>query len=96
MKNRDQILEILRSSKEKLKDKYPIEYLGLFGSYSRNEQNTKSDIDILVEFNDKIGIKFIDLAEELESLLEIKVDLVSRKGVKSEYLAIIEEDLVNV
>ena len=70
--------------------------MGLFGSYSRNEQNSNSDIDILVEFHDKIGIEFIDLAEELESLLGMKVDLVSKKGVKKEYLTIIEEDLVHV
>jgi predicted nucleotidyltransferase len=96
MKNRDQILDILRSSKEDLKNKYPISFLGLFGSYSRNEQNTESDIDILVDFNGKIGIEFIDLAEELETLLGMKVDLVSKRGIKKEYLAKIEKELVNV
>jgi len=34
----------------------------------------------MVEFNDKIGIRFIDLAEELESLIGFKVDLVSKKN----------------
>lgn len=96
MKNRDQILNILRSSKEDLKNKYPISFLGLFGSYSRNEQNKESDIDILVDFNGKIGIEFIDLAEELETILGMRVDLVSKRGIKKEYLAIIEKELVNV
>ncbi len=96
MKRIEEILNILRSKKAILKEKYPISYLGVFGSYSRKESNPESDIDILVEFHDKIGIEFIDLAEELESILGLKVDLVSKRGIKKEYFAIIEEDLVNV
>ncbi len=44
----------------------------------------------MVEFNDKIGIRFIDLAEEIESLLERDVDLVSKKAIKPKYFKSIE------
>ena len=67
--------------------------MALFGSYARNEQTDSSDVDILVEFNDKIGIKFIDLANELEKSLGLKVDLVSKKGIKAKYLKSIEKEL---
>jgi len=96
MKSKEEILKILRKNKSILHEKYPISYLGLFGSISRGDSTTKSDIDILVEFNNKIGIEFIDLAEELETLLGMKVDLVSKRGIKSQYFTIIEEDLIHV
>ena len=66
-----------------LKKKYPVEWLALFGSVTRNDFNPdKSDIDILVEFNGSIGIEFVDLADDLEKLTGQKVDLVSRGGLK--------------
>ncbi len=72
---------------------YGLKNIAIFGSYSRDQQNDASDLDILVEFNRPVGVEFIDLAEELERLLNIKVDLVSRNGVRPEYLKQIESDL---
>ena len=79
--------------KARLCEKYGLNTIAVFGSYSRGQQNDKSDVDILVDFNKPIGVGFIDLANELETLLQIKVDLVSKKGVKPQYLAHIEEEL---
>jgi hypothetical protein len=53
-------------------------------------------VDILVEFNGNIGWQFLTLADELEQLLGLKVDLVSRKGVKPHYLEYIQKDLIYV
>jgi predicted nucleotidyltransferase len=50
-------------------------------------------LDILVEFTDKIGIRFIDLADELE-IVGFRVDLVSKKGVKDKYLKAIDLELI--
>jgi len=72
---------------------YGLKNIAIFGSYSRDQQNDASDLDILVEFNRPVGVEFIDLAEELERSLNIKVDLVSRNGVRPEYLKQIESDL---
>ena len=63
MKSLPEIKLILNSHKDNLFTKYPIKSLAIFGSYARKEQNDKSDVDIIVEFNGKIGIRFIDLAE---------------------------------
>ena len=68
----------------------------IFGSYSRREQNDSSDLDILVEFTGNIGIRFIDLADELESIIGFKVDLVSKNGIKEKYLQSIDSDLIYV
>lgn len=70
--------------------------MAIFGSYAREEQTKNSDLDIIVEFNDKIGIRFIDLAEELEKIVGLKVDLVSKKGVKEKYLQEIKSELIYV
>lgn len=70
--------------------------MGLFGSYARNEASKESDIDILVEFASPVGFEFVDLAIELEAILNHKVDLVSRKGVKPNMLPYIEKDLLYV
>ena len=72
------------------------EMIILFGSYARGDFNEKSDIDILVDFNGSIGIKFISLAHELEDIFNTKIDLVSRKGIKPKYLPYVEKTLINV
>ncbi len=96
MKSLPEIKLILNSHKDNLFTKYPIKSLAIFGSYARKEQNDKSDVDIIVEFNGKIGIRFIDLADEIEDLLGIRVDLISKKGIKDKYYQAIRSDLVYV
>ncbi len=93
MKTLSDITATLREVQPQLFTKYGIEQLAIFGSYSRSDQNINSDLDILVEFNQPIGIEFIDLAEELEIILNIRVDLVSKHGIKSKYFKVIESEL---
>ena len=96
MINLNEIRNILSLLKPELTSKYPIASIGLFGSIVRNDFNEKSDIDIIVEFNDKIGIEFIDLANELEEKLNWKVDLVSRGGIKPKYFNVIEPEIIYI
>lgn len=96
MKTLTEVVSILKQNKAHLCAKYPIKSMAIFGSYTRNEQADQSDIDIMVEFNDQIGIRFIDLADEIEKLLEAKVDLVSKKGMKERYYKAIKADLLYV
>jgi hypothetical protein len=96
MKKLQEIKSILEENKQQLYAKYPIESIAIFGSYSRNEQSKLSDIDIMIEFNDDIGIRFIDLADELEDLLGVRVDLVSKNGIKERYYKVIKPELIYV
>ena len=59
----------------------------MFNSYVRGVADKKSDIDILVhlDYNQKIGLQFIQMKLNLETLLNIKVDLVSSNGM-SKYI----------
>jgi predicted nucleotidyltransferase len=82
--------------KQRLYSRYGLSNIAIFGSYARNQQTDRSDVDILVEFNKPIGIDFIDLAEDLEQILSIKVDLVSRRGLKERHFKAIEKELYYV
>lgn len=96
MKTLQEIRNTLTSHKNRLFQDYSIKSLAIFGSYSRKEQKDASDLDILVEFTGKIGIRFVDLADDLENILGIKVDLVSKKGIKEKYLNSLDSDLIYV
>lgn len=87
----------LQRLKPFLANKYHVSLLGLFGSIVRDDYSpASSDIDIIVDFNQPIGVEFIDLAELIEKELKKKVDLVSKKGIKSKYLSQIEPEIVYV
>jgi uncharacterized protein len=79
----------LKELKPILHQKFFVDKIGYFGSYSRNEQNELSDIDILVSFTKPLGWEFFDLQEFLENQLNIKVDLVSEKAIKEQLRHII-------
>jgi predicted nucleotidyltransferase len=74
MKTLLEIKSTLGKHRQYLFRSYPIESMAIFGSYARSEQTDDSDVDIIVEFNDKIGIRFIDLADEIEKLIGHKVE----------------------
>jgi hypothetical protein len=81
--DKKEIFEIIRSKKPELASRYGVRRLGLFGSYVKNRQRKKSDIDILVQFNRDIDLfDFVDLREYLESQLNSKVDLVMESALK--------------
>lgn len=96
MLSKQKILASLQSVKPVLEEKYGVDMLALFGSYSRNDATIDSDIDILVGFRQALGIEFIDLAYELEDLLHHKVDLVSIKAIKPKYFEALKEQLIYV
>ncbi len=80
---KQEIITIIRNSKPEMESLYGVQRLGLFGSYVREKQSKRSDIDILVTFNRDIDLfDFLDLREYLESRLSIKVDLVMESALK--------------
>ena len=66
-----------------LQDKYSVKEIGLFGSYIRDEQDSNSDLDIIISFNESPSLfKFVELENFLSDKLKIKVDLVMRTALK--------------
>ena len=86
----------LRELKHELSTRFYVDTIGLFGSVLRNDFSENSDIDIIVEFKKPVGVEFIDLADFLESKFHRRIDLVSKKGVKPNYYAEIEKEIVYV
>ena len=83
MTNKEYILSVLKSQREKLHS-FGIREVGLFGSYARNEQTDKSDIDLLVDFDpDKETFdNYMAVYELLEQLFSnTKVDIVTKNGL---------------
>jgi uncharacterized protein len=65
----------------------------LFGSYARAEQDASSDVDLLLELDEHVGLyKFVAIQLGLESLLGKKVDLVSEKSISDRLRPYIEKD----
>ncbi len=96
MKNLTEIKNLIQQNKVYLISKYNLKSIALFGSITRNEATPTSDIDILVEFEKPIGLDFVLLADELESLLGVKVDLVTPKAIKPKMFEMIKQDLLYV
>ena len=92
----EEIKKILEKLKPELKKKYHVRSIGLFGSIVRDDITPTSDIDIIVDFSQPIGIEFVDLGDLIEHKLNQKVDLVSRNGIKPKYFREIEAEIVYV
>ena len=78
-----EIIDIIKSCKREIETLYGVNKVGLFGSYVREQQRKKSDIDILVSFSRDIDLfDFLELREYLEKRLHHKVDLVMESALK--------------
>jgi predicted nucleotidyltransferase len=95
MPTTQEILAILREQHTLLGRRYPIRRMALFGSWARGEAREDSDVDVLVEVDPSIGLRFVDLGDELEKVLGRRVDLVSRRAVKPSLWARIEPELID-
>lgn len=85
MKSLRAITATLETLKPTLKDRFGVETIGVFGSYTRGEQTKKSDVDVLVTFRQDAHIgffKFLELEEFLTKKLGVKVDLVTKNALK--------------
>jgi predicted nucleotidyltransferase len=82
----EELKNILAENKKKIREKYGVRILGIFGSYARGEETGISDIDILVEVERPIGLKFFELWDYLENILGVKVDLLTTGAVKQKPL----------
>lgn len=90
------ILSKLKKSKPELEKKYPLTNIGVFGSYARGEATDRSDIDIAIEIDGYMGLSFVALADEIESLFGVKTDVIPMRSIKPEYLQQIEKEIIYV
>jgi uncharacterized protein len=83
--NKEKILLFLKNHKDEFREKYKIVVLGIFGSFARDEQNDKSDIDILVEFEENTE-ELYEKKSEIKTLLKAQfqreIDICRVKFIK--------------
>ncbi|HEY9601016.1 MAG TPA: nucleotidyltransferase family protein, partial [Allocoleopsis sp.] len=79
-----EVQDFFRRYKPILLEKYKwLSELGIFGSYVRGEQNEESDVDVLVDYTEAPDlIELIDLENYLSDNLGMKVDVVTKNGLK--------------
>ncbi|WP_292408252.1 MULTISPECIES: nucleotidyltransferase family protein [unclassified Methanoculleus] len=95
MKTRAEVLDILRSLKGELRERYHVERIALFGSYAREEQGEGSDIDVLVEFGAGADLfDFVGLSQYLEEKLGSGVDVVPETALRPELRRQVTGDLL--
>jgi len=96
MITKEEILNVLAKDKPELQRRFKVSRMALFGSYARGEQRADSDVDILVEVDPSIGLDFVTLAERIEKLLGVAVDLVSSRAVTAKAMEYLEPELIYV
>jgi hypothetical protein len=94
--SKDEIIAKLKAQQIRIKS-FGVKSLAIFGSVARNEAKPESDLDLLVEFAEKITFdRYMDLKIYLEDYLGMKVDLVSQKMLKPQIRTSVLAETINV
>ena len=97
---KETILHRLRESYPQLTAQFGVQRVGLFGSFARETAQEPSDVDLIVEFQRPIGLKFVEMVEYLETLLGRRVNVLTLAGLRGirlpEVARQIEESVVPV
>jgi len=90
------ILNYLKTNQEYYRNQLGVEFIGLFGSFAREEADDNSDIDILykIEKDKKLSIfKYLKLTKQLEDFFDKKIDLVRDETLKPQLKSYIQKDI---
>jgi len=81
--NKREIIKKVEKEKKQIK-KLGVKKLGIFGSFVKNKQHKKSDVDVLVSFENVDFDNYMELMFLLEKILKRKIDLVIEKNLVPE------------
>ena len=87
---KEEILEKIKENREIIKSK-GVKKIGLFGSFAKDNQNKKSDVDIIVEFDKPTLEKYLYVSRLLEKKLKRKIDLIIESDLKPELVYVKKE-----
>ena len=95
--NRAEVLDMLRTHKPTLEQRFGVTKLALYGSFARDQASASSDVDVLVEFKTPPGWRqYFGAQFYLEDLLGRKVDLATGEEIRIEIRPYVERDTINV
>ncbi|MEO5363411.1 MAG: nucleotidyltransferase family protein [Magnetococcus sp. DMHC-8] len=94
---RDQVMDLLASHMEYLRQEFGVARLAVFGSTARDMAREDSDVDVLVAFDGpSTSARFFGVQFYLEDLLGRSVDLVTEKALRPELRPFIEREVIRV
>ena len=92
-KTLDEVLETLRRLESRLRSRYHVRRIGVFGSVARGEAREDSDVDLFVELERPLGLDFVLLGDEIEEAMGVRVDLADREML-SKLWPLVQGDIV--
>ncbi|MFA5416043.1 MAG: nucleotidyltransferase family protein [Methanoregula sp.] len=97
MKSRKEFVAILIVLKGELETRFHVKSIGIFGSVARNENTDTSDLDLIVDFSEPVGMfKFLELRDYLRSSLNTDVDLTTPRALKPAIRQTVKRDVFYV
>ena len=91
---REDVIDLLNTYKSSLKD-FKVKSLLIFGSVARDEAHAESDVDLLVEFEQTVGLfTFVRLQRYLEEILGCKVDLGTPDSLKDDLREVVLQEAI--
>jgi len=88
------VLQIITDMGQELNERFTVKRIGVFGSCARGDEDSESDVDIIVELVEPTFDHYMDLKFRLEDVLQRPVDLVMADTVKPRIKQIIEQEVV--
>ena len=86
--------EEIESTLVSILGKYGVRTIGLFGSYARGEEQPDSDLDVLVDFEERKSLlTLVRIERELSENLGVKVDLLTEQAISPYLVDWIKADL---
>lgn len=77
----EMVIHCLRQQLNYLREQFYVKRIGLFGSFATETATATSDVDLVIEFEQPIGLRFADLCDYLEACLGRKVDVLTLAGI---------------
>lgn len=71
---------------------YGIAKISLFGSYVKNEANSASDLDFIMDKGDLVGLQYFSFLNRLQEAFNCKVDLITTGFSNKDFLMKIHKD----
>ncbi len=97
VQTKEELINTLREAKPILMANYGLKSIGIFGSFSRNENNLESDVDLLVDISEAKFDYLAGMQNYLEMKLGRSVDLVRlRPNLRKSFIDKIQREIINV